>query len=99
LREEVARRSASDGGRVRGHIIKQCVQNRFKHAVGVAHDAIVPETQHSISMIVQPSISNRILLAVRMLASIQLNDQSAFTANEINNVWTDCLLSHELKPA
>ena len=50
-------------------------------------------------MIVQPSISNRILLAVRMLASIQLNDQSAFTANEINNVWTDCLLYHELKPA
>jgi hypothetical protein len=81
--------------RVRGSFRKRG-GNSFKHTRHVAKHVVIPKTQNTVVVIYKPFVPHRVARAVRVLPSIQLNNETTFAANQINRVWTDRLLPDEL---
>ena len=81
--------------RVRGSFRKRG-RNRFKNARHIPQHIVVPEPQNPVVMIDKPFVANDIPRVIRVLTSVHLNDQPAFTADQIDRVRTDRLLPHEL---
>ena len=69
--------------------------NLFEHSVGLREHFVIPETQHAKPLFIQPPIAGSIRLGIRMLATIELDDQFCVMCDEINNVWPDGRLSPE----
>jgi hypothetical protein len=68
----------------------------LKNAVHIFQTVMIPESQDAIVVLSQPSVANSILLVVRMLATIDLDNESRFPADEIDDVGADRLLANEL---
>jgi hypothetical protein len=81
--------------RVRGSLRKRG-RDCFKNARHIAQHIIVPEPQKTVVVIDEPFVANRIARVFRVLASIHLDNQTAFAAGQINYVRTDRLLPDEL---
>ncbi len=84
---------------MRGRLLKQSTQYELRHTFRIRHHIVVPDSHYAIPTISEPLIPNDVPLATCMLTSIQFHDQSAITADEIDNVGTDRLLAHELEAA
>ena len=80
--------------RVRGALGKRGGY-RFENASHVAQNIVVPESQNAVPVIDKPFVANRVARVVRVLASIDFNDESAFAADQIDGVRTDRLLPDE----
>jgi hypothetical protein len=83
--------------RVRGSLSKRG-RNRFKNAGHIAKDIVVPKSQDAIIVISKPFVANGIARIIRMLSSVDFDYQTAFAANEIDDVGTDRILPYELVP-
>jgi hypothetical protein len=81
--------------RVRGRF-REDNHDCFKNAGYVAKHIIIPEPQFPVVVIDEPLVANSIARIVRMLSSVDFNDEATFTANQIDGVWTDRLLPDEL---
>ena len=81
--------------RVRGSF-RERGRNRFKNACHIAQDIVVPKSQNAVVVIDKPFVANHIARIVGVLASIHLNNESTFAADQINCVRTDRLLPDEL---
>ena len=81
--------------RVRGSL-REGSGNCFKHTSHVAQYLVVPKSQNAIVVSDEPSISNCITGTVRMLPSINFNDETALPANKIHRIRADRLLPDEL---
>jgi hypothetical protein len=81
--------------RVRGALRKRG-GNGFKHARNIAEHVVIPKPQNSIVVIGEPFVANRVVRIVRMLSSINFNDETSFAANKIDRIRTDRLLSDKL---
>ncbi len=92
-------RSDREAVRVRGTLRTESRKNCLKHAAGVSQHVVVPESQHGIAVISQPSIPNSISRAVCMLAAIDFYYDAAFTADEVNDVWAKRCLAYEFESA
>jgi hypothetical protein len=77
---------------VRGRF-RQHRSNRLKHTVNIAHYFIIPKAQHTVVAVPQPLVAHTIGFTIRMLPTIQLDDQSRITANEV-----DCKSSNRFLP-
>jgi hypothetical protein len=82
---------------VRGRLSRQGTRDRLKHAVDIPKHIVIPKTQDAISMIGQPPIAPDIVFAVRMLATIHLDNQPPFTTSKIHSKWPDRLLTNEFQ--
>ena len=71
--------------RVRGSFLKRRV-NRFKYASQVALHVIVPKSQDAEIAPNEPFVARGVVTAVRMLTTVNLDDQSAFPADKIHSV-------------
>jgi hypothetical protein len=71
----------------------------FKHTRHVEPNVIIPESQDAIIAFDKPFVADHVTRIIRMLASVHLNNETPFAADEINRVWTNRLLSDELVPA
>ena len=81
--------------RVRGSL-RELARDGFKNARHVAEDVVVPKSPDAVVVIDQPFIANEISRVIRVLASIHLNNETTFTAYQINRVRADRLLPDEL---
>lgn len=71
-------------------------KNLLQHIFHVAHDLVIPETQHGISRSPQIGIAGIIVfLPLTMLPAIQFNDEIALRAEEISDVRPHRLLAAE----
>jgi hypothetical protein len=77
--------------RVRGSLHERG-RNCFENARHIPQHIVVPESQDPIVVIDKPFVANHIARIVGMLASIDLNNEPTFAADQINRVWTDRLL-------
>jgi hypothetical protein len=80
--------------RVRGSFPKRS-RNVFKNARQVAENVVVPKSQNTVVVIDEPFVANHVARVVGVLASIQLNNETTFTADEVDSVGTDRLLPHK----
>ncbi len=80
--------------RVRGALRKRG-RDGFKNARHVAQHVVVPESQNSVIAIGKPFVADGVAGVVGVLASVHLNNETVFTANQINRVRTDRLLPNE----
>jgi hypothetical protein len=69
-------------------------QDRIRHCQNI----VVPETQDPVSLILQPFASGIVILRLfDMLSAIYLDDQLPFSADKINDIFSDRLLPSKLK--
>ena len=80
--------------RVRGSL-RKCGRNCFENARHIPQHIVVPESQNPIAVIDKPFVANNIVRIVRVLASIDLNNEPTLATDQINCVWTDRLLPDE----
>ena len=83
--------------RVRGRLLERS-RNCFQNARHIAEHVVVPEPQNSVVAIDKPFVANHVARVVRVLTSVHLNNEAAFTTDQINRVRTDRLLPDELVP-
>ena len=81
--------------RVRGRLLERN-RNCFQNARHIAEHVVVPEPQNSVVAIDKPFVANHVARVVRVLTSVHLNNEAAFTTDQINRVRTDRLLPDEL---
>jgi len=74
----------------------QFSQNGLSNPLGIAQDRIVPEPDYTPSLGLEPSGAPRILLVVKVLAAICLNNQKVFSARKIGDERPDRDLPAEL---
>ena len=81
--------------RVRGSL-RERDRDCFKNARYVAQHIAVPESQNTVIVIDKPFVTDCIARAVRVLASIQFDNETTFAADQINRAGPDWLLPNEL---
>ena len=80
---------------MRGHFRVKSVSYSLQDSVHIAHDFAVPESKDPIIVPEQPLIACLVLLAICVLTAVDLQDQSFFAADKINNITADRLLPDE----
>jgi hypothetical protein len=73
------------------------IQNHLKHALDIGQHIIVPETQHAVThglQILGPMLV--VIRLLRMLTTIQLNNQHGLRTDEIDDVTAYFVLPSEL---
>ncbi len=93
LWERVDRRREAAAGRER---VRDGGQNDFKNAARILQHSIIPEPQHTKPLTFQPSCATLVGLAIRMLASVDFEDETPFERYEINDVRSDWYLPLDL---
>jgi hypothetical protein len=71
----------------------------LKHAADVLDDLVFPNPDHSIIDRGPIAVALPICGAVSVLATVDVDDQALFTADEVNVVGTNQLLAGEFKAA
>ena len=71
--------------RVRGRLLERS-RNCFQNARHIAEHVVVPEPQNSVVAIDKPFVANHVARIVRVLTSVHLNNETAFTTDQINRV-------------
>lgn len=88
------------GGLGRGAVLaSQRGQDRLLHALQFLQHRVVPESQNAKSFSCQPEVALAVAQRAQVLASVDLHDQAAREAHEIDNVGSDRLLALELVPS
>jgi hypothetical protein len=82
--------------RVRGRLCKGG-GDRFENTRHIAQHIVIPKSQDAIVVIDKPFVVNRVAPVVRVLATINFNNETKFTANEVDRIGTDRLLPNELE--
>jgi hypothetical protein len=80
--------------RVRGSLSKRG-RNRFKNARHIAQHFVVPKSQDAVVVIDQPFVANDVARIVRVLSSVDFNNQTAFATNKVGCVRTDRFLTNK----
>jgi len=83
--------------RVRGLALTQRGSNPLKHAGKVAKNVIIPDAQNTISLIGELPVSFGIPPIYGVLTTIDLDNKTALTADEIHRIAPDWLLTHKLE--
>ena len=77
-------------------LLDRCT-DRGQHSLYIVQHVIVPKTHHTEAMLCQPPIAQRVESINRVLPAIDLNDEAALTADEIDHIRSDGLLANELE--
>jgi hypothetical protein len=85
-------------GRIKEGGISQSSDNQVNDSIDVLKYIVMPKSQDIKTLIPQPSISlNIVSNLLAMLSAVDLNDQSFFQTNEVNDVASQRLLPAKLK--
>jgi hypothetical protein len=75
-------------------------QDHLQHAIRVLKHIVVPESEHKQTFSLEKRGASAVLRhLIRMLAAVQLNDQTALPAQEIADEWTNRHLAAEFETA
>lgn len=72
-------------------------KDHLRHAIRVVADVTVPQTKDGPTLIVEPFVAYLVALRLRMLPSINLDDEPCLPARQIRDVRTNRQLSRELR--
>jgi hypothetical protein len=75
------------------------LSDHFQNTVHIGQNIIVPKPQDAVVALLKPSIANPVLVAIGMLAAINLDNNSLVPANEIDDIAANRLLANELAAA
>jgi len=64
----------------------QCRENCVEDCTTLLQDFVVPKAKHRVALLVKPASSNDVVLAFGVLGTVEFNDQSLFTTDEIGNI-------------
>jgi hypothetical protein len=84
---------------VRGRRRRRCREDHVPNAFDISEHFIIPEAQDAIAVVDEPSISDSVSRVRRVLTTIDFDNESFFSADEIDDVGTDCFLPHEFESA
>jgi hypothetical protein len=84
---------------VRGRRRRRCGEDHIPNAFDISKYFIIPETQHTIAMIGEPSIADDVAFVGRVLAAIDFDDKPLFATHKVNDIGADGLLPHEFEVA
>ena len=82
---------------MRGRFRRRCFEDRFPNPFEISQHLIIPEAQDAIAVIGQPTIPNSVAFVCCMLTPIHLDYEPLLSANEVDDVGADWLLSNELE--
>jgi hypothetical protein len=82
---------------VRGRCHRRCREYCIPNAFDISQNVVVPEPQHAVAMLNQPSVAHRVVLAFCMLAAVDLDYKTFLPTNKIGNVRPDRLLAYKLE--
>jgi hypothetical protein len=68
----------------------------FQNAVDVSSHVVIPKSQHTIAVIVEPLVADDIAFISRVLAAINLNDKAMLPTDKISDIRADRFLAYEL---
>ena len=70
----------------------------FHHTIKILHDIIIPVAQNSKTLGFQIccALSVRLLL-IRMMTTVEFDDDQSLRATKIHNIWTDRMLPSEFQ--
>ena len=74
-------------------------KNLFRNAVGVPQHVRVPEAQHSVALLVQELVADRVMLRVDMLAAVEFNNERGGATRKVGKVRPDRKLPNKPVPA
>ncbi len=78
---------------------RRCREDCLPNAFDIFQHFIIPETQDAVAMLDEPSVTHGVAAAIGVLASVDLEDEPFFSTNEIRDVRSDRLLTHEFESA
>ena len=84
------------GGRVRGTLRADSGCYDFEDAVHILQNIVIPESQDSVVVLSQPPVADAVRFTVSVLPTIDLQNQTRFPADKIDNVRANRLLANEL---
>ena len=75
-----------------GLAFRQLFQNRLDDPVGVRQNLIVPEPQYAPTLLLKPNSAPPVVVAVRVLTAICLDDETMSGAGEIDDKASNRIL-------
>jgi hypothetical protein len=72
-------------------------RNFVEHGVSAFQYVVVPKTHHLIAFAMEPIVAPTISRTIRMLATINFDDELLLEADEVDDVRTDGSLPFELQ--
>jgi len=82
---------------VRGRFRRRCGEDSFPNAFDISKYFIIPKAQHAVTMVGQPSITDRVARVCRVLTAVDFDDESLLAADKVNDVGTDRFLADEFE--
>jgi hypothetical protein len=82
---------------VRGRLRLQCGEDCFQYAFEISDHVIIPKAEDAIAVLDEPFVSDSIALALRVLTTINFNDEPMFATNEVSDVRPYGLLANEFE--
>jgi hypothetical protein len=68
----------------------------LQNAIHIFQNVMIPESQDTVVVLRQPSVTDAIRFAVSMLSAIDLNNHPRFPTDEIDDIGTNRLLANKL---
>lgn len=72
--------------------------DRLGGAVWIFSNVAIPHAKYGPTFASKPLVTNQVSLGIRVLATVNLDDEPRLAASEINDVWTDRQLPREFRP-
>jgi len=69
--------------------------NRFQYSIRIGQYLMIPESQYSITILLQQMVALLVVFVLQVLASIQFNDETMFQTDEIDDIRPDGFLAFE----
>jgi hypothetical protein len=89
-------RARGEGG-VRGRRRRRCCEDCVPNAFDISQHFVIPETQDAVAMRDEPLIAHGVASALRVLATVDLDDEPLLSTDKIHDIRTDRLLTHEFE--
>jgi len=87
-------------GRGRGEgLTFEAGQEGLENPGKIVDDIVVPDVDHAVAKGAQPTVALLVCSTLRVLATVEFDDQAPLAANEVDIVSIDGLLADELEPA
>ncbi len=65
------------------------IHNRLEDTIGIVDQFIVPDAHDTPTFLLKEAVTALIARGLRVLASVQFNDQSCLSAGEVGGIRTD----------
>ena len=84
---------------MRGRHRRRCGENRLPNAFDISQHLVIPEPQDTEPMFDEPLIADGVASVLGVLAAIDFDDKPFLSADKVDHVRPDRLLTHEFKSA